>query len=164
MSNISTPVLTGEQQQFIDDMTALLTPWGMPPTMASLYAYLLMLAEPVDLDTVAAELGMAKSSASVAARTLEHYGLARRLTEPGSKRLRYSASDRFSGHILAQAALMGDMGRLIEQRAGVVAQPGALRRLRHLASFYRKMEAAIVGRVRELTDEYVQFGPDEELR
>lgn len=164
MSNIATPVITVEQRQFVEDLTALLTPWGMPPTMASLYAYLLILAEPVDLDTVAAELGMAKSSASVAARNLEHYGLARRLTERGSKRLRYSASDRFSGFILAQAALMGDMGRLMETRARVVAEPGALRRLRYLGSFHRKMEAAIVDRVRELTDEYVQFGPDEELR
>jgi predicted transcriptional regulator len=164
MSNIATPIMTGEQQQFLEDMTALLTPWGMPPSMASLYAYLLILAEPVDLDTAAAALGMAKSSASVAARTLEHHGLARRLTERGSKRLRYSASDRFSGYILAQAALMGDMGRLMEQRARAVAQPGAVRRLRYLASFHRKMEAAIVDRVRQLTDEYVQFGPDEELR
>lgn len=148
----------------MDDMTALITPWGMPPTMANLYAYLLLVAEPQDLDTVAAQLGMAKSSASVAARTLEHYGLARRHTERGSKRVRYSASDRFSGYILAQAALMGDMGRLIEARAAAVAEPGALRRLRYLGSFNRKMEAAIAGRVRELADEFARFGPDEDLR
>jgi hypothetical protein len=164
MSNIDLLSLSVEQKRFIDDTTVLLTPWGMPPTMASLYAYLLIVDAPVDLDGIAEALGMAKSSASVAARTLEHYGLARRHTERGSKRLRFSASDRFSGYILAQAALMGDLGRLIEARAAKVAEPGALRRLRYLGSFQRKMEAAIVGRVRELTDEYARFGPDEDLK
>jgi hypothetical protein len=164
MSNIDFPALDVDQQRFIDDVTVLLTPWGMPPTMASLYAYLLIVAEPLDLDTLALRLGMAKSSASVAARTLEHYGLARRHTERGSKRLRFSASNRFSGYILAQAALMGDLGRLIEARAAKVAEPAALRRLRYLGSFQRKMEAAIVARVRELTDEFAQFGPDEDLK
>jgi hypothetical protein len=32
------------------------------------------------------------------------------------------------------------------------------------ASFHRKMEAAIVGSIRELTDDKVRFGPYEELR
>src|ERR1700740_1385946 len=153
MSNIESLALTDEQARFIHDMTALLTPWGMPPTMASLYAYLLLVAQPVDLDTLAERPDTAKSSASVAAPTLEHYGLARRHAERGSKRLRFSASDRFSGYILAQAALMGDLGGRIEARAATVAEPGALQRLRYLGSFQRKIEAAIVGRVRELTDE-----------
>jgi DNA-binding transcriptional regulator GbsR (MarR family) len=164
MSNMDLQVLSAEQQRFIDDTTALMTPWGMPPSMASLYACLLIVAEPQDLDTLAARLGMAKSSASVAARTLEHYGLARRHTERGSKRLRFSASDRFAGYILSQAALMGDFGRLIETRAAKVAEPGALRRLRYLGAFQRKMEAAIVDRVRELADEFARFGPDEDLK
>jgi DNA-binding transcriptional regulator GbsR (MarR family) len=164
MSNMSKAPLTAEQSRFIDDMTALLRPWGMPPATARLYAYLLIVAEPADLDTVASVLGMAKSSASVAARALEQYSLTRRHTEGGTKRVRYSASDRFSGFIVAQAALMGDMGRLIERSAAAVAEPSALRRLRYLGSFHRKMEAAIVGRVRELTEEFHRFGPDEDLR
>jgi len=85
--------LTDDQRRFIQDMAALLVPWGMPPGMANLYAWLLLTAEPASLDTIAAQLGMAKSSASVAARGLEQIGLARRHTEPGSKRLRYGASD-----------------------------------------------------------------------
>jgi DNA-binding transcriptional regulator GbsR (MarR family) len=156
--------LSAEQQAFIDDMTVLLTPWGMPPTQAHLYAYLLLVAEPLDLDTIAAQLGMAKSSAFVAARTLESFHLIRRYTERGSKRVRYGASDRFSGYILAQAALMGDISRLIESRAAAVAEPSSLLRLRYFAAFNRKMEATLVDRVRELMEEFNQFGPDEELR
>lgn len=156
--------MTAEQQRFIEDLAALLVPWGMQPSQASLYAYLLIADAPVDLDTIAADLGMAKSSASVAARVIEHYGLARRYGEPGTKRVRYGASDSYSGPVLAQASLMGDIGRLVEARARTVAQDDTLRRLRYLGAFYRKMEASIAGRVAELSDEFVRFGPDEDLK
>jgi DNA-binding transcriptional regulator GbsR (MarR family) len=164
MPNMSKTPLTPEQKRFIQDMAALLVPWGMQPSLASLYAYLLLCDEPVSLDTIIADLGMAKSSASVAARVLEHYGLARRHAERGSKRVRYGASESYSGFIVAQATLMGDLGRLIETRARTVAAHGTLSRLRYLGSFYRKMEATITGRVRELAEEFIQFGPDEDLR
>ena len=161
---MSKPESIDEQRRFIADVSAILAPWGMQPTVATLYAYLLLKAEPVGLDTIVAELGMAKSSASVAARTLETYGLARRHGERGSKRVRYGASDSYSGFLISQATLMGDLGRLIEGRAAGVAEDDTLRRLRYLAAFYRKMEATIVGRVRELSDEFIRLGPDEQLR
>lgn len=161
---MSKSALTADQARFIADMAALLVPWGMQPSLANLYAFLLVSPEPVGLDAITAELGMAKSSASVAARLLEHYGLARRHTEPGSKRVRYGASDSYSGFLTSQAALLGDIGRLIEGRARGVAQDDTLRRLRYLGSFYRKMEVSISDRVRELTEEFTAAGPDEELR
>lgn len=164
MPNMSKPPLNAEQMRFIADMAALLVPWGMQPSVANLYAYLLISDEPVGLDIITAELGMAKSSASVAARMLEHYGLARRHSEPGSKRVRYGASDSYSGFLAAQAALLGGMGRLIETRARSVAQDETLRRLRYLGSFYRKIEASISDRIKELTEEYAAAGPDEDLR
>lgn len=161
---MSKSALTADQARFIADMAALLVPWGMQPSLANLYAFLLVSPEPVGLDAITAELRMAKSSASVAARLLEHYGLARRHTEPGSKRVRYGASDSYSGFLTSQAALLGDIGRLIEGRARGVAQDDTLRRLRYLGSFYRKMEVSISDRVRELTEEFTAAGPDEELR
>lgn len=136
----------------------------MQPSAASLYAYLLLCDEPASLDTIAETLGMAKSSVSVAARSLEQFGLARRHTEPGSKRLRYGASDSYSGFLIAQARLLDDIGRLAEGRAREVASGETLRRLRYLASFYRKMSAAVTGRVAELMDEFQRQGPDDDLR
>lgn len=158
MSNMSKQRLSSEQEKFIADMAALLGPWGMQPSLAKLYAYLLLSPEPVSLDAIAEALGMAKSSASVAARALEHYGLARRHTQRGSKRVRYGASDSYSGYIVAQAALMGDMGRLIKGRAAMVADGETLQRLRFFGSFLRKMEATITTRIRELTEEFAQTG------
>ena len=164
MPNMSKPELTADQERFVADMAALLIPWGMQPSLANLYAYLLLCDEPMTLDTITATLGMAKSSASVASRSLEQFGLARRHAEPGTKRVRYGASDSYSGFISAQAALMGDLGRLIESRARKVASDDTLTRLRYLGSFNRKMEATILGRIRELHEEFLTHGPDEDLK
>lgn len=164
MPNLSKDDLSEDQRQFIDDMAALLTPWGMQPGMAKLYAFLLLHEEPVTLDAVSAQLGIAKSSASVAARALEQFGLARRHGEAGSKRLRYGASDSYSGFLMAQARLLDDIGELAEARARSVTRGDALKRLRYLGSFYRKMSATVTERVAELKDEFIRHGPDEELR
>jgi DNA-binding transcriptional regulator GbsR (MarR family) len=164
MSNMLTNGLSPAQRRFVEDMVALQVPCGMQPGPASIYAYLLLCEEPVSLDTIAATLGMAKSSCSVAARSLEQFGLARRHTEPGSKRLRYGASDSYSGCLMAQARLLDDIGRLAEGKAREVASASPLRRLRYLASFYRKMASTITGRVHELSDEFMRHGPDEDLR
>lgn len=164
MSNISTTDLPSSQRRFIEDMVALLVPGGMQPGTANLYAYLLLCDEPVSLDTIAATLGMAKSSASVAARSLEQFGLARRHTEAGTKRLRYGASDSYSGYLMAQARLLDDIGRLAEGRAKDVTSGASLRRLRYLSAFYRKIARTIAGRVDELSDEFLRDGPDEDLR
>lgn len=164
MPNMLHPDLSAEQARFVADMAALLVPWGMQPSLASLYAYLLLCDEPMTLEAITMTLGMARSSASVAARALEQFGLARRHAEPGTKRVRYGASQSYSGFIAAQAALMGDLGRLIEGRARTVVEGETLRRLRYLGSFNRKMEATILGRIQELSEEFIAHGPDEDLK
>lgn len=156
--------MTDDQRRFIDDMAALLLPWGMQPGTANLYAYLLLCDAPVTLDEIASALGMAKSSTSVAARALEQFGLARRHAEAGTKRVRYSASESYSGFLANQARLLDDLGRLAETRAHGVAEGATLRRLRYLGAFHRKMAATITGRIAELADEFLRDGPDRDLR
>lgn len=161
---MSNEKLNIEQRRFVNDMAALLAPWGLPPATGNLYAYLLLCDEPVTLDEIADTLGMAKSSASVAARSLEQFGLARRHGERGTKRLRYGASDSYSGFLAAQARLLDDIGCLAEGRAQSVTSGDTLRRLRYLGSFYRKMATAIHDRIAELSDEFLRHGADEELK
>lgn len=164
MSNMSNSGLSIEQRRFMEDLSALLSPWGLQPGTANLYAYLLLCEGPVTLDEIAATLGMAKSSASVAARLLEQFGLARRHGEQGTKRVRYGASESYAGFLLAQARLLEDIGRLAESRSRFVAKGETLRRLRYLGAFHRKMSATITGRIAELSEEFLRKGPDEELR
>lgn len=162
MPNLSND-LTCDQRDFIAEMTAALEPWGMQPATASLYAFLLIWDEPVTLDEICKTVGMAKSSASVAARALEQVGLARRLGERGTRRVRYGASESYSGFLMIQARLLDEIGRIAESRARAVASGETLRRLRNLASFHRKMAATITTRVAELSEAYLRDGPDAEL-
>ena len=137
---------SAEQQRFIDDMARLLVPWGVPPTAARLYGYLLLSPEPVSLDRITDDLEISKSSASVAARLLEAYTLARRRSERGSKRALYEASDNYEGMLTEQGRLLDAIGALLHGNAAIA--PGrASARLHEMADFYRvtreAMEAAL---------------------
>lgn len=146
MPNMSKRHLDREQQHFIDSLAALLTPWGMPITVARIYGYLLLRAGPASLDDIAREMELSKSSASVAARVLERYNLAQRHGERGTKRIYYSASDDCAGFLSAQSTLLGAMGQLFQEHAAS-ASGGAKKRLKDIARFYlsmrQGMEAAL---------------------
>lgn len=123
-------------------MAALLMPWGVPPLAARLYGYLLLSPGPASLDRITADLSISKSSASVAARLLEKYMLARRLGEKGSKRALYEVSDNYAGMIVGQNRLLDDLGDLLGRgRAG--ADPKVAGRLAEMAAFYAAVRQAM---------------------
>jgi len=84
----------------------LLTPWGVPPVAARLYGYLLLCSRPISLDQITEDLEISKSSASVAARLLESYTLARRHSQPGTKRALYAVADDYEAMIRQQNRLL----------------------------------------------------------
>lgn len=136
MQNISK-----EQQRFIADIASLLVPWGVPATAARLYGYLLLSAEPVSLDRIEAALEMSKSSASVAARLLEQYTLARRRGERGSKRALYEASDNYEGMLTEQNRLLDGLASAM--RAGAGTAGPVRKRLEEMARFYAVIREAM---------------------
>ncbi|MFD2134762.1 hypothetical protein ACFSLT_05085 [Novosphingobium resinovorum] len=86
---------------------------------------------------------MSKSNASVAARTLEHCGNARRQGEPGSRRIYYSMPPEFSGPFVAKAQLLDRQVRLFaDQRERDIAAPVA-ERFARIGAFYTAMREAI---------------------
>jgi hypothetical protein len=150
MPNIAKKALSAAQRRFIDDLASLLTPSGMPQTAAQMYGYLLLGSAPVSLDRITQDLEISKSSASVAARMLERYGLARRHRERSSKRALYGASDTFAGRFSEQSALLGTLGSLIRERAPAVASGETAARLRALSNFYLSMGKAMDTLIRTL--------------
>ena len=136
MPNIQDNGLTEAGRRFVDDVARLLTPWGVPQTAARLYGYLLLSAEPVDLDRIAADLEISKSSASVAARLLEMYTLARRQGVRGSKRVLYEASDNYEGMLTGQNRMLQEGAALLRAGARDVASGKARARLEEMAEFY----------------------------
>ena len=139
--------LTAPDRRFIEDVARLLVPWGVPQTAARLYGYLLLSAGPVSLDRMTADLEISKSSASVAARLLEQYTLARRHGERGSKRALYEVSDNYEGMLTQQNRLLDAMAELLRRGAGVTAAATTRDRLKEMAEFYlvtrQAMESAL---------------------
>jgi DNA-binding transcriptional regulator GbsR (MarR family) len=147
MPNKSKNGLTRAEQVFIEDVARLFVPWGVPQTAARLYGYLLLSAEPVSLDRITADLEVSKSSASVAARLLEQYTLARRHGERGSKRALYEVSENYEGMLTEQNRLLEALAQLLRRGAGTIASGATRDRLEEMAEFYlitrEAMEAAL---------------------
>ncbi|MEW6436886.1 MAG: hypothetical protein AB1508_06920 [Pseudomonadota bacterium] len=135
--------LRKDERQFVEDVARLLTPWGVPHVAARLYGHLLLCPAPVSLDEITEGLGVSKSSASVAARLLESYTLARRHSEPGTKRALYAVADDYEAMILQQNRLLDALAGQLNAGAAITASKAASGRLEEMAEFYRLMRAAM---------------------
>ncbi|MBR1122302.1 hypothetical protein JQ628_12315 [Bradyrhizobium lablabi] len=142
MSNMSNKPGKNERR-FAEDVARLLTPWGVPPVAARLYGHLLLRPRPVSLDEITEELGISKSSASVAARLLESYTLARRHSEPGTKRALYAVADDYEAMIQQQNRLLDALAEQFSAGTRIVASRDVNARLEEMADFYRVMRGAM---------------------
>ena len=151
--NIARRVLADAEQRFINEIASLLSPWGLPITAGRVYGYLLLSNEPVSLDRIAADLEMSKGGAWNAARMLERFGNARRYGQPGSKRVLYGPSDDFAGSLAAQSALLGAIGKLLENCAATIASGEAVGRLSAMAEFYLAMRGTMDAAIQQMRAE-----------
>jgi len=132
-----------DRQRFMDDVARLLMPWGVPAAAARLYGYLLLCPRPVSLDEITEDLGISKSSASVAARLLESYTLARRHREAGTKRALYAVADDFEAMIRQQNQLLDALAEQLSAGTGIVASKEVNARLAEMKEFYLTMRGAM---------------------
>lgn len=131
------------RQRFVEDVARLLTPWGVPPVAARLYGHLLLCPGPASLDEITEDLGISKSSASVAARLLESYTLVRRHSEPGTKRALYAVTDDYEAMIRQQNRLLEALAGQLDVGADIAASKMVSARLEEMADFYRVMRDAM---------------------
>jgi predicted transcriptional regulator len=142
MPNIPNILGKGERR-FVEDVARLLVPWGVPAAAARLYGYLLLCPRPVSLDEITEDLGISKSSASVAARLLESYTLARRHRESGTKRALYAVADDYEHMIRQQNQLLDALAGQLATGAGIAASKSVSARFEEMADFYRMMRGAM---------------------
>jgi len=142
MPNISNKV-GRDERRFAEDVARLLIPWGVPPVAARLYGYLMLRPRPVSLDQITEDLGISKSSASVAARLLESYTLAHRHGEPGTKRALYAVADDYEAMIRQQNQLLDALAGQLSAGTGIVSSKEVNARLLEMADFYRVMRGAM---------------------
>lgn len=136
MPNMSNNALTDPQLRFIDDVARLFVPWGVPQTAARIYGYLILCEEPVSLDRIAADLKVSKSSASVGARLLEQYTLARRQSVRGSRRILYELSDAYAEMLAGQNRMLSDLTDLLRRGKPLTRSETTRSRLEEMAEFY----------------------------
>jgi predicted ArsR family transcriptional regulator len=133
-----------QQRDFIDEMAALLGQWGLPATAGRLYGYLLLQAEPVSLEQIAADLDMSKAGAWNAARLLEQNGSARRSTERGSKRVFFRLGNDMAPCMLDQLRLLGSIGRLMRTMGPDVAEGAIDERMQRIADSCLMIERTVL--------------------
>jgi hypothetical protein len=143
MPNVSKRQFNQTEQRFIEDVARVLLPWGVPPIAARLYGYLLLCPRPVSLDQITDGLRISKSSASVAARLLESYTLARRHAEAGTKRALYAATEDYETMIRQQNRLLEALADQLNAGARIASSRAVSARLDEMAEFYRVMRGAM---------------------
>jgi DNA-binding transcriptional regulator GbsR (MarR family) len=104
--------------------------YGLALTVGRVFGLLLASDGPLSLDEIAAELGVSKSGASVAARELERSGIARRLGTSGSRRVLYEAAGSMEPSFDATFARIRESLELIERSEPLLRAGPALERMR----------------------------------
>lgn len=125
--------------------------WGVPRNTGRIYAYLLLKTEPASLDQMAADVGIAKSGASVGARQLVGFGLARALGERGSRRVLYEALHNLDAIFAARNPQAGDLMERLRQGAAVSPSGPGRERLEEMADVMRELLEelpAVIERIR----------------
>ena len=126
--------MTAAQHDFVDHMGQQMVSWSLPRTTGRVWAYLLVRGEPAVLDDIARDLDVAKSGASVGARQLVAFGLARSTGERGSRRVLFSAIDHMDAMFAARSESARAVVRLLIEGAHVASTPATRAKLRHMAS------------------------------
>lgn len=85
-------VLTPAQQRLVEVWGQLAHAWGIGPAMAQIFALLYVYPEPLDADTLIAQLGISRGSASINLRKLMEWGLIQKIDLPNTRRSLYTAT------------------------------------------------------------------------
>jgi DNA-binding transcriptional regulator GbsR (MarR family) len=126
--------MTAAQHTFVDHMGQQMVGWNLPRTTGRVWAYLLMRGEPAVLDEIARDLEVAKSGASVGARQLVAFGLARSTGERGSRRVLFSAIDNMEAMFAARSESARSLQRLLLEGVRAASTSGTRATLTDMAS------------------------------
>ena len=145
--------MSAAQHDFVDHMGQQMVGWNLPRTTGRVWAYLLMRGEPAVLDDIAGDLDVAKSGASVGARQLVAFGLARSTGERGSRRVLFSAIDDMEAMFAARSESARSLQRLLVKGARAASTSGTRARLTDMASgideILERESAALMARSRK---------------
>jgi DNA-binding transcriptional regulator GbsR (MarR family) len=144
--------MTEQQHQFVEDMGQNMVSWGLNRTTGRVYGYLLIRMEPAGLDQITADLKMAKSGVSLAARQLVALGMVRGTGERGSRRLLYEALYDTEAILAARNSQSRDFLDRIRQGAEVAPEGRPRQRLLEMAAELHDLYSELPALVRRILE------------
>jgi len=145
--------MTAAQHDFVDHIGQQMVGWNLPRTTGRVWAYLLMRGGPAVLDDIARDLDVAKSGASVGARQLVAFGLARSTGERGSRRVLFSAIENMEAMFAARSESARSLQRVLREGARAASTSGTRTTLTDMASgieeILERESAALMARSRK---------------
>lgn len=128
--------MTSQQQHFIDTMGELLASWHLPRATGRVYGYLLLRAQPSTSEQMRADLDLSAGAVSTATRELVSWGLARTISQPGSRRLLTEAAGGFEQLLFASHQRSRAFIRTLRAAQSITDDDSAARRLRDVTDLF----------------------------
>ncbi|GAA4945764.1 GbsR/MarR family transcriptional regulator [Halioxenophilus aromaticivorans] len=159
MSNIAKNKINAQQLEFIEEMSRVMLPWGMPVTAARIFSFLLLQETTVGLDDICDKLSISKSTASVSARELERAGMVKRHSVRGSKKVLYSIGQGHTVLMLDKAKMLGQMAAMLRSNTEVAGNPIAEARMLAMAQFCQNLKSSLIQVTQDISTDWNEDGP-----
>jgi DNA-binding transcriptional regulator GbsR (MarR family) len=131
------------RQDCIDEFASAFVRYGMTLTIGRVFGLLVTADDPIGLDDIARDLSMSKSAASRTIRDLEHIGIVRRASTPGSRRIVFSVDQAADRILDASMARIKEFRDLFASSAAKLGKAPAAKRLQAMGEMYEHIGVEI---------------------
>lgn len=125
-----------ERERFIDAMGDLLASWHLARATGRLYGYLLLQEKASTSERLRADLGMSAGAVSTSTRELVSWGLARTISQRGSRRLMIEAAGGFEQLLRASHERTRLFIRTLQDARSLTDGEEAARRLQDVVELF----------------------------
>lgn len=125
-----------DRQRFIYAIGDLLASWSLSRATGRTYGQLLLEAEPVSLDALAEALELSKGAVITSVRELVSWGLARTISQPGSRRLLAEATDGLESLLSASHDRARSFIHVLREGEHLTQEPHAQQRLHDVTDLF----------------------------
>ena len=125
-----------DRQRFIYAIGDLLASWNLSRATGRTYGQLLLESEPVSLDALAEALDLSKGAVSTSVRELVSWGLARTISQPGSRRLLVEATGGLESLLSASHDRARSFINVLRAGEHLTQEPHAQQRLHDVTDLF----------------------------
>ncbi|WP_309127864.1 transcriptional regulator [Microbacterium sp.] len=131
-----------DAERFVDAVGDMLVAWNLPRATGRVYGHLLLRAEASTAEQLQEALKLSSGAVSTAVRSLVSWGLARTISQPGSRRLLIEASGGFEQLLAASHERAHVFIRTLRSAESLAEDERAARRLADVTDLFAAYVAA----------------------